>query len=192
MINNNQISENFHWFNKPKFSIDNNKLIIYSSPDTDFWQSTHYGFKRDNGHCLFTKVQKNFSISVRTEFEPKKQYDQCGLMVRLDSENWIKMSTEYETEKLSRLGSVVTNLGFSDWATIDIKSLLKEMWYRIQNKGNDFFLEFSADGERWHQMRITHLQKAFRRISVGVYSCSPLDSSFAAVFDNFNLGDSQW
>ena len=192
MIKNNQIAENFHWLNEPQFSIINNKLSIQSSPDTDFWQSTHYGFKRDNGHCLLTKIQKDFSLSVRTEFNPKMQYDQCGLMIRLDSDTWIKMSTEYEADSHSRLGSVVTNLGFSDWASIDIKTVLKEMWYRIQNKGNDFLLEFSADGERWHQMRIAHLHKAFRRISVGVYSCSPMDSSFTSVFENFQLGDSQW
>ena len=37
----------------------------------------------------------------------------------LDSENWLKASIEYENEKISHLGSVVTNNGYSDWAQPD-------------------------------------------------------------------------
>ncbi|MBI9097042.1 MAG: DUF1349 domain-containing protein [Spirochaetaceae bacterium] len=192
MIYKNKIDENFHWFNEPEFTIEKNRLKVRSFPHTDFWQTTHYGFKRDNGHCLLTKVQKDFSMTVRTEFEPKKQYDQCGLIVRLNSENWIKISTEYESDKHSRLGSVVTNWGYSDWASIDVHSKINEMWYRIQNKGHDFLLEFSKNGKKWHQLRITHLHETFRRVSAGVYSCSPSDSSFTAVFDHFQLADSNW
>jgi regulation of enolase protein 1 (concanavalin A-like superfamily) len=29
-------------------------LEIFTDEQTDFWQNTHYGFQRDNGHCLFT------------------------------------------------------------------------------------------------------------------------------------------
>lgn len=192
LIDKNEISPHFHWFNEPEYSIDGDRLKIRTSPDTDFWQSTHYGFKRDNGHCLLTKVQKDFSMTVRTVFKPEKQYDQCGLIVRLDSENWIKMSTEFEDGNHSRLGSVVTNLGYSDWATIDVHTSINEMWYRIQNKGNDFLLEFSRNGSKWQQLRIAHMHEIFRRVSVGVYACSPMDSSFSAGFDHFQLSDSQW
>ena len=38
----------------------------------------------------------------------------------LDSENWIKASIEYENEQYQRLGSVVTNHGYSDRAATDI------------------------------------------------------------------------
>lgn len=192
MIIEEKIEKNFYWFNEPEYSIKNEVLTLNSKPDTDFWQSTHYGFKRDNGHCLLTEVQKDFSMTVRTKFKPRKQYDQCGLMIRLDSENWIKISTEYESEHHSRLGSVVTNLGFSDWATIDVNSLPDEMWYRVQTRGNDFLIEYSPDGKYWRQMRIAHLHKLFNQISAGVYSCSPMDSSFSAQFDNFKISGSLW
>ena len=135
MITDNDIADGFFWHNRPEFEVRDGRLHIFTSPDTDFWQTTHYGFRRDNGHCLLTSVDRDFSLTVRTDFFPKKQYDQCGLILRLDSGNWIKTSAEYETETHSRLGSVVTNLGFSDWATIDIDSSVKSMWYRIQTKG---------------------------------------------------------
>jgi len=192
MIKDNQLTDTFFWHNQPQFKIENNRLSVETKPDTDFWQKTHYGFQRDNGHCLLTKIDSDFSMTVKTEFYPQKQYDQCGLIVRIDSNNWIKTSTEYETENHSRLGSVVTNTGYSDWATLDIHSKTNHMWYRIQSKDNDFLIEYSNDGLKWMQLRITHLQTEFNELSVGIYACSPMDSSFQAIFDNFTLAESHW
>jgi regulation of enolase protein 1 (concanavalin A-like superfamily) len=126
-------------------------------------------------------------MTVRTEFYPQRQYDQCGLIARNNSENWIKASTEYENPHHSRLGSVVTNAGYSDWATIDIHSGTHVMWYRIQSERNDFLIEYSEDGQNWKQLRITHLLQPFKELQVGIYACSPMDSSFEAVFDEFSL-----
>lgn len=192
MITNNKIHENYFWHNKPMFDVKNNRLYIITSPDTDFWQKTHYNFQRDNGHCLLTKTKKDFSVTVRTEFNAQKQYDQCGLIIRIDSQNWIKTSIEYETKIHSRLGSVVTNLGYSDWATIDIHSEISSMWYRIQSKQKDILIEYSDDGSIWKQLRIAHLLCNYQEIDVGIYACSPMDSSFEAIFDNFILEDSHW
>lgn len=190
MIKDNRINENYFWHNEPAFEIKNSRLHIITSPDTDFWQRTHYNFQRDNGHCLLTKIEKDFSVTVRTEFYPRKQYDQCGLIIRVDSQNWIKTSIEYETKEHSRLGSVVTNLGYSDWATIDIDSEKNSMWYRIQSRQNDIFIEYSDDGLNWKQLRITHLLCDFKELYAGIYACSPMDSSFEAIFDNYALEDS--
>lgn len=187
MIKSGKISERYTWFNEPEFDILDNRLKIRTSPDTDFWQRTHYGFRRDNGHCLLTPVNGDFSLSVRTEFAGNRQYDQCGLIIRLDEENWIKASTEFETEMHSRLGSVVTNRGYSDWATVDVYDGITVMWYRIKKESQDFFIDYSKDGKQWHQLRIAHLHEAFSDISAGVYACSPMESSFDAFFDNYNL-----
>lgn len=189
MIENNKIQSGFSWFNEPVFDVRDNKLHVTTSPETDFWQRTHYGFQRDNGHCLLTSVSGDFSMTVRTEFYLQRQYDQCGLIVRSNEENWIKTSTEYENPGHSRLGSVVTNSGYSDWATIDLYARTNEMWYRIRSENNDFMIEYSYDGNIWHQLRITHLLEPFKELQVGVYACSPMQSSFEAVFDKFELGE---
>ncbi|TDP91326.1 uncharacterized protein DUF1349 [Halanaerobium saccharolyticum] len=114
------IFNNFHWLNKPEEYYFENALVIQTEPETDFWQRTHYGFRNDNGHALLTGLKDDFSFAAKFKFEPQDKYDQCGIMLRLDSKNWIKISTEYENQEISRLGSVVTNLGYSDWATEDI------------------------------------------------------------------------
>jgi len=172
------IPANFYWFNQPTTFQFGAGLEIYTNEKTDFWQRTHYGFQRDDGHCLFTRQAGNFTLSTHVEFRPQSQYDQCGLMVRIDSENWIKASTEYENETHSRLGSVVTNLGYSDWATQDILSSHQEMWYRISRVGSDFILENSYDGQKWLQLRVAHLHQAAEALEIGVYACSPVGKDF--------------
>ena len=186
------LPENFYWFNEPtKYQLGNG-LEIYTDAETDFWQRTHYGFRRDDGHCLFIKQCGDFSLMAHVEFRPQAQYDQCGLIVRVDAENWIKTSTEYEDAQVSRLGSVVTNLGYSDWATQDISSEYREMWYRISKNGAYFLLESSFDGQKWAQLRVAHLHKLPEELQVGVYACSPIGKDFWCKFTVLEIGENEW
>lgn len=186
------LSSPFSWFNPPARFQTGNGLEIYTDEKTDFWQRTHYGFQRDDGHCLFTRQTGDFCLMTHVEFRPQTQYDQCGLMVRVDNQNWIKVSTEYEDEHHSRLGSVVTNLGYSDWATQDISSEHAEMHYRIHRNGNDFLLEHSYNGQTWAQLRITHLHNATEILEIGLYACSPLGKDFWCRFKVLEISENRW
>lgn len=186
------IPTDFYWFNEPQKVEFANGLVMITKANTDFWQETHYGFHRDDGHCLLTRLEGDFALSTQVTFTPKTQYDQCGLIVRLDAANWIKLSTEYENETTSRLGSVVTNLGFSDWATQDINPTIREVWYRISKRGSDFLLESSFDGQRWQQMRIAHLHRQLSTIEAGLYACSPLGEAFHCRFQWLTIADNKW
>jgi uncharacterized protein len=176
------------WINKPeKFEITRRKITITTEPQTDFWQRTYYGFSNDNAHALTQPIRDNFTFIVKTGFDYKNLYDQCGIAVYLDSDNWFKGSVEYENKQYSRLGSVVTNLGYSDWATVDISSGIHEMWYRLSRSGQDFLMENSSDGKNFKQMRIFHLHKTIEKANIGIYACSPLKSSFEAVFTDMEF-----
>ena len=110
----------------------------------------------------------------------------------LDSENWLKASIEYENETFQYLGSVVTNYGFSDWATTEIDASIKSMWYRFSRREDDFRIEYSEDGIKFKQMRICHMFKASDEIVFGIYACSPEHSSFKATFTNMEITDCKW
>lgn len=166
----------FTWLNEPDDIHFEDGLVFNTRPNTDFWQRTHYGFKRDDGHCLLTEIKEDFSLQALLEFKSYKQYDQCGIIVRIDSENWIKASIEYEDEQISRLGSVATNLGYSDWATTDISTDITAMWYRIKRSHQDFIIEHSMNGIDWKQMRVLHLHKNAETVWAGIYACSPNES----------------
>lgn len=183
----------FKWINQPRvFSLESDRLILFTDPETDFWQQTYYGFRNDNGHAFVLEIQEDFTFSVRTAFEAGMQYDQCGILLYQDSRNWVKASVEYENREFARLGSVVTYLGYSDWATSDIPAAVKVVWYRLSRRAQDFYLEFSYDGKQFQQMRMFHIHDPVRMARIGVYACSPLKSSFKATFEDFELSESKW
>ena len=181
------------WLHEPKHRWEDDVLTIVTEAETDFWQGTHTGYRRDNGHGLLTDVQHDFSLEARCSFVPSNRFDQGGLMVRIDMENWIKVCIESETKSVSRLGSVVTNLGYSDWASVDIDATVRRMWFRVQGKGADILIECSETGKHWRQMRIAHLHAYPGRLSIGVFACSPSQGSgFDAVFDHLSISDRLW
>jgi len=186
------LPDNFYWLNEPARYVCGQGLEMWTKAETDFWQRSHYGFRRDDGHCLLTDITGDVCVTTQVEFQPQHQYDQCGLIVRIDAENWLKVSTEYDDPHISRLGSVATNLGYSDWATQDVSSEQAEMWYRINRRGQDFKVEASHDGNDWKQLRITHLHQASETPAVGMYACSPIGRNFHCRFLRFICEPNQW
>ena len=161
-----------NWIRKPKqYSISEDKIEIITEPHTDLWQQTYYHFRNDNAPVL--QLQTNelyFSFVVKTTFESKHRFDQCGIVMYLDSNNWLKASIEYENERFQHLGSVVTNNGYSDWATTEIDANIKSMWYRFSRRKDDFCIECSSDGITYKQMRICHMFNVSSAILFGIYA----------------------
>lgn len=182
------------WIREPKnFTICENRIEIITEPHTDLWQRTYYHFRNDNAPVLQLETsEKYFSFIVKTEFESKHRFDQCGVVVYLDSDNWLKASIEYENEKFQHLGSVVTNNGFSDWATTEIESNIKSMWYRLSRREDDYCIECSEDGITFKQMRICHMWNGNGIIRFGIYACSPEESSFKATFTSMEITECKW
>ena len=183
------------WTRAPKqYTITEDKVEMITEPHTDLWQRTYYHFQNDNAPVLQMETEeKYFSFVVKTEFEDSHcRFDQCGVVMYLDSENWLKASIEYENKEYQHLGSVVTNYGYSDWATTVIDAYVKSMWYRFSRRDDDYCIECSEDGVQFSQMRICHMHKGDGRIRFGIYACSPEESSFKAVFSNMNITECQW
>lgn len=188
------VKENLYWTREPRqYSISDTLITITTDPKTDLWQRTYYGFQNDNAPVLQMKTsRKYFSFTVKTAFNSSALFDQCGIAIYLDSENWMKASIEYENEEFQRLGSVVTNNGYSDWATHDIPSSIKEMWYRLSRRNSDYYIETSTDGVNFHQMRAFHLFHGDGEISFGLYAASPVDHSFTARFTDMEVSECKW
>lgn len=185
----------FQWTREPEdCQIREDAIEIVTNPHTDLWQRTYYHFQNDNAPVLqMTTDEKFFSFVVKTDFQESHcRFDQCGIVMYLDSENWLKASVEYENEEYQHLGSVVTNGGYSDWATTVIDASVKTMWYRFSRREDDYCIECSEDGATYKQMRICHIYKGNGKVSFGVYACSPEESSFRAVFSNMEMMECQW
>ena len=182
------------WTRQPAdFSISDERIEITTKPHTDLWQRTYYPFRNDNAPVLqMTTDEQFFSFTVKTQFESKRRFDQCGIVMYLDSENWLKASIEYENEAFQHLGSVVTNNGYSDWATTEIDASIKSMWYRLSRREDDYCIECSADGIHFSQMRVCHMFHGDQTIRFGIYACSPEDFSFKAIFTDMQVTECKW
>jgi regulation of enolase protein 1 (concanavalin A-like superfamily) len=185
------------------------QIRFRTSSETDLWQKTYYGFKHDNAHSFLCKTKRNFTFCFRTTFVFKSRFDQCGVVIYQSSQSWAKASIEYENESIGRLGSVVTNFGYSDWATSDIENR-RQMFYRLSRRGPDFLFETSVDGNDYRQLRVFHLHSvgdtqesetkstlpdkfADTEINFGVYACSPTkNASFNVEFDQISFQDCLW
>ena len=188
-------TSDFRWIWEPaSFSVSENRVEIVTKPHTDLWQRTYYHFRNDNAPVLQLETEeKYFSFAVKTSFEESHhRFDQCGIVMYLDSENWLKASVEYENERFQHLGSVVTNHGYSDWATTAIDAKVKSMWYRFSRREDDYCVECSTDGVHFSQMRVCHMWKGGGRIRFGIYACSPEESSFRAVFTDMAMTECKW
>ena len=174
--------------------MDGNTIAITTAPHTDLWQRTYYHFRNDNAPVLQMKTREQyFSFVVKTDFTQSHQrFDQCGIVMYLDSDNWLKGSVEFENEEFQHLGSVATNNGYSDWATTAIPANVKTMWYRFSRRADDYCIECSTDGVNFSQMRICHMYAGASEISFGIYACSPEESSFTAVFSDMKITECMW
>jgi len=198
---------NAQWINQPQcFTVDREAITITTEPNTDFWQRTYYGFQNANAPAILLTSDHNFSFITKVSFNYQARFDQAGVIIYMDRDNWFKASVEYENTDMSRLGSVVTNQGYSDWATTDI-STINSIWYRLSRRGADFLIEHSLNGKDFKQMRIFHLSVLgdteangnltppeidAQPVQFGIYACSPLNSSFTATFEYLSLTDSLW
>jgi len=186
--------QDFRWTREPAdYTVGENSVEIITNPHTDLWQRTYYHFRNDNAPVFQMETEERFfSFTVRTAFESKHRFDQCGIVMYLDSDNWLKASVEYENDRFQHLGTVVTNNGYSDWATTAIDASVKSMWYRFSRREEDYCVEHSYDGVNFFQMRVCHMWHGGGKIRFGIYGCSPEDSSFRAVFTDMELTPCKW
>ncbi|KIF78320.1 hypothetical protein QR77_40180 [Streptomyces sp. 150FB] len=107
------------WLNPPSHRPpEGESLEITTDPDTDFWVTTHYGFVRDTAHALLRPVPDRFRMGVTFSGEYREQYDQAGLLLRIDEKNWIKTGIEY-VDGQQQLSAVVTR-EVSDWSVVPL------------------------------------------------------------------------
>lgn len=188
-------TSNFKWIRKPAdFAVLPDRIEITTEPHTDLWQRTYYHFQNDNAPVFQMETEeKYFSFVVKTDFsESNHRFDQCGIVMYLDSDNWLKGSVECENDTYQHLGSVVTNHGYSDWATTEIPADVKTMWYRLSRREDDYCIECSKDGKIFSQMRVCHMWEGAGKISFGIYACRPEESSFKAVFTDMEITECVW
>lgn len=174
------------WTNTPATPvIDSANVSFTTLPNTDYWSRTHYGFIRDNGHLLGVEVEDDFTATVQVHGNYRNKYDQAGLMIRVDADNWLKCGIEY-VDDVAFLSAVATTNGYSDWS---VASAPLPAWLgiRVIRVGDSVSVEFSPDGGEWRLARLAYVMPS-ATVRVGPMACSPDGTGFAVQFRDFTIG----
>lgn len=188
--------QDFQWYNCPpsfKLHEDGLGVKVRSTPRSDFWQKTHYEFVHDTGNFLFKKLpeHQDFIMSVDFSGNYQKLYDQAGLMVRFDSEHWLKTGIEL-FDDVQHMSAVFTN-GHSDWSVVRLlDDQSHNLTVRVKRKQQAFTVEYLCNNE--HKFRLLRLGyllpalKSVEHVEVGIMVASPTsDDGFETEFRNFSL-----
>ena len=178
--------ERCRWLNEPKtWQVNGGSLTITTDGKTDFWRETHYRFTRDSGHLFGAEVTGGFTAELRVRAKYSEQYDQAGIMVRVDEARWIKAGIELSDNRPC-LGSVLT-LARSDWATGLFEGDPSDFWVRATLSEGVLRLQASTDGRVWPVLRLCPFPAAEKYI-VGPMACTPERSGLAVEFSDFAIG----
>src|SRR5260370_14240050 len=118
------------WLNEPASVKQTNDLfIVTTKPKTDFWRKTFYDYVTDNGHFFFLPLTGDFTFESRVAGKYAALYDQAGLLVRVDSGNWLKCGLGL-VDGIRHASDVDTH-ELSDWSTIRRIPTNVPLWLRI-------------------------------------------------------------
>ena len=108
----------------------------------------------------------------------KDQYDQAGLMVRVDAANWLKCGIELKDE--IQYASAVVTREYSDWSVIRLEHPEK-IWLQVQRRAETLEVTYSLDGQQYQLMRQAYL-RASESVDIGPMIASPIGAGFEATF----------
>lgn len=178
------MENHMNWFNEPpSWTLENGRLKVITGDHTDFWRLTHYGFIRDNGHLYYRQESGDCVAEVRFGGDYRALYDQAGLMLRQDSEHWLKAGIEY-TDQALHLSAVVT-LEHSDWSVLPLSHHPPEVALRIIRHHTSVRILYALEGQPYRLLRLAYFPPG--PVWVGPMCCSPQRAGFVAEFEGFAL-----
>lgn len=185
MVSSAQSLEKMQWFNEPEsWTIDNGKLVMDVTPQSDYWRVSHYGFTVDDAPFLYTLRGGEFEVKVKISGKYKVRFDQAGLMLRIDKENYVKAGIEFVDGKYN-LSAVVTH-GTSDWSVIKLDESVDFVWIKAVRRLDAIEIFYSFDDKEYTMMRNCWMQDN-TPIMVGMMAACPDGNGFEATFEEFKI-----
>lgn len=180
-----QTLEKMQWFNEPEqWEIKDNTLSMFVTPQSDYWRISHYGFTVDDAPFYYSTYGGEFEVKVKITGDYQARFDQAGLMLRIDHENYIKTGIEFVDGKFN-LSTVVTHKT-SDWSVIALDKPVPYIWIKAVRRLDAVEIFYSFDNKNYTMMRNAWLQDN-TPVMVGVMGASPDGKGFNAKFEHFKV-----
>lgn len=180
-----QTLEKMNWFNEPAvWNISGNVLTMDVTPHSDYWRISHYGFTVDDAPFYYANYGGEFEAKVKVSGDYRTRFDQAGLMLRIDAENYIKCGIEYVDGKYNL--SVVVTHHTSDWSVISLDKPVDSVWLKAVRRLDAVEIFYSFDDRDYTMMRNAWMQDN-TPMQVGVMAACPDGEGFKAKFEHFSV-----
>lgn len=180
-----QTLEKMNWFNEPTdWKISDGRLTMSVTPKSDYWRISHYGFTVDDAPFYYAEYGGEFEAKVKVKGDYKVRFDQAGMMIRIDHENYIKAGIEYVDGKYN-LSTVVTH-HTSDWSVIALDKPVDAIWIKAVRRLDAVEIFYSFDDKEYTLMRNAWME-ANRPVKVGVMAACPDGNGFDVTFSDFKV-----
>ena len=180
-----QSLEKMNWFNEPSdWNIKNKELNMFVTPKSDYWRISHYGFTVDDAPFYYAEYGGEFEAKVKIKGDYKVRFDQAGMMIRIDHENYIKTGIEFVDGKYN-LSTVVTHKT-SDWSVIALDKPVDYIWIKAVRRRDAIEIFYSFDDVNYYMMRNAWME-ANRPVKIGMFAACPDGDGFNVNFSNFSV-----
>ncbi len=180
-----QTLEKMNWFNEPRqWSISDGRLTMSVTPHSDYWRISHYGFTVDDAPFYYAEYGGEFEAKVKVSGDYKVRFDQAGMMIRIDHENYIKTGIEFVDGKYN-LSTVVTH-HTSDWSVIALDRPVRELWIKAVRRLDAIEIFYSFDDKEYTLMRNAWME-ANRPVKIGMMAACPDGDGFDVTFSDFTV-----
>jgi regulation of enolase protein 1 (concanavalin A-like superfamily) len=168
------------WLNEPEWRVDGDVLEMHAAEGSDLWQLTSYGFSRDTGHALLHPLESGRACEVDVLADMSEQFDQAGLLVRVDETLWLKIGLELADGSLG--ASTVFTDGRSDWSTSPVDDWVGA-WvrFRVSRGPDSLTVRARPEGGEWRLVRLVPFTPS-GPVRVGPYCASPSRAGYVARF----------
>jgi len=174
------------WTREPvSISADGDAINVQAAAESDWWRTTAYGFIHDDGHALLKEFPNESAVEVSFILNYTEQFDQAGIFIASDSENWIKAGVEF-CDGLPQVGAVVTQIN-SDWSVAPVAEWMdKEVTIRVSRSADAVTVRAGINGD----LRLVRVAPLDPRLtwSAGPMFCAPTRAGLVITFTNWSEG----
>lgn len=183
-----EIGESY-WVNEPPFhENDDDVLVLRTGKETDWWNNTFYGFQHASGHLLATRVTGDFTFDAKFTANYQRLYDQAGVMLRVDDDNWLKCGVEF-TDGHMHFSVVVTRDDQSDWSMMPLMAEPgTPVSLRLTRHAEALRVQIQLSDGTWQLVRLCYLRMP-ETVEIGPMTCSPTGEGLEVTFSRIEIGE---
>ncbi|WP_329014088.1 DUF1349 domain-containing protein [Micromonospora rifamycinica] len=165
---------------------DDGGLLVEPGAESDLWRHTGYGFVHDDGSALLAGFPVGTAVEVAFVLDYTAQFDQAGVLVRVDERSWVKAGVEI-SDGLPQVGAVVTR-EVSDWSVAPVPDWNgHEVTVRVSRDGDALTVRARTAGTPWRLVRLAPLAPDAVALA-GPFCCSPSRAGLTVRFTGWRQG----